>query len=119
TIVAASLLAAGLSVLGAHIATRDKAMQTLCLGQGAMLGVITGIGVAHALDGSGLILAWLPFAIAATCAGLTFALSERLLRNKHASKNTVLVSLFGILLAAGYLASALFPGLESHMTQRY
>lgn len=119
TIAAAMLLSAGLAVLGAHIATRDKAVQTLCLGQGAMLGVITGIGLAHALDLTGVSAGSLPFASAAICATLTFAGSERLLRDKHAAKNTVLVSLFAVLLAAGHLASALFPGLEHHMTQRY
>jgi ABC-type Mn2+/Zn2+ transport system permease subunit len=119
TIMAATLLAMGLAVLGAHIATRDKAMQTMCIGQGAMLGVITGIGLSHALFHDSHVIGWLPLLIAGICSGLTFLLSERFLRHRHAAKNTVLVAMFTMLLSAGYLATTMFPGLENHLTQRY
>ena len=38
-ILASTLLSGGLALLGAQLASKDRAMQTMCVGQGAMLGV--------------------------------------------------------------------------------
>jgi ABC-type Mn2+/Zn2+ transport system permease subunit len=111
TIAASMILAAGLALLGAQLAARDRAMQTLCMGQGAMLGVLLGLGLAvHPL---------FPLVSALVSAALTFAVSEFLVARRMASSNTHFSSLFAVLLAGGYLISALFPALENHMAQKY
>jgi ABC-type Mn2+/Zn2+ transport system permease subunit len=105
------ILAAGLALLGTQVAARDRAMQTLCMGQGAMLGVLLGLGLAiHPL---------LPLFTALVSAILTFVVSEFLVARRMASSNTHFSSLFAVLLAGGYLISALFPALENHMAQKY
>lgn len=111
TIAASMILAAGLALLGTQLAARDRAMQTLCMGQGAMLGVLLGLGLAvHPL---------LPLISALAAGALTFAVSEFLVARRMASSNTHFSSLFAVLLAGGYLISALFPALENHMAQKY
>ena len=44
TIAASTILGSALALLGVQLAARDRAMQTMCIGQGAMLGVLVGIG---------------------------------------------------------------------------
>jgi ABC-type Mn2+/Zn2+ transport system permease subunit len=81
------------------------------MGQGAMLGVLLGLGLAvHPL---------LPLISALAAGALTFAVSEFLVARRMASSNTHFSSLFAVLLAGGYLISALFPALENHMAQKY
>jgi len=119
SVFASSLLGGGLALLGVQLAARDKAMQTMCVGQGAMLGVLLGIGLTQIFHGG---TAWkisLPFALAASTATITFTASERLVKNKSSSSNTHFAALFSILLAGGFLISSLFPALENHMTQKY
>lgn len=111
TIAASMFLAAGLALMGSQLAARDRAMQTLCMGQGAMLGVLLGLGLAvHPL---------FPLLSALISAALTFGISEFLVARRMASSNTHFSSLFAVLLAGGYMISALFPALENHMAQKY
>jgi ABC-type Mn2+/Zn2+ transport system permease subunit len=118
-ILASIALSVGLAQLGAQLAARDRAMQTLCIGQGAMLGVLAGIGIAQVLGVGELAEAIVPFVLAVFAAIGTFAVSERLVAHKSASRNTHFAALFAALLAGGYLVSALFPALENHMAQKY
>ena len=119
-IAASGLLAAVLGVMGALVAARDRAMQTLCIAQGAMFGVLLGIGIVTIHDQfTARSQAIVPFGSAILGACLTFCLSEAMVKRVEASRNTYFAALFAVLMAAGHLASALFPGLESHMTQRY
>ena len=119
TIAASVLLAAGLALLGCQLAARDRAMQTLCMGQGAMLGVLLGLGIGQTLMHDGPLASTLPLIIALLSAALTFVSSELLVARRMASSNTHFASLFALLLAGGYLVSALFPALENHMAQKY
>lgn len=118
TIAAGAVAAPALSLLGAQLATRDRAMQTLCVGQGAMVGVLLGLGLLHQFEGT-----WLgtfgPFVVALGVSAATFLGTDRLVAKKNASKNTTFAFVFGLLLAAGYLTSAVFPAVESHMAQIY
>lgn len=118
TILAGCLAAPALAILGAQLATRDRAMQTVCVGQGAMVGVLCGIGLLHMWEGS-----WIgtlgPFITAMIVSGFTFAITDRLVAKQMASKNTTFAFIFALLLAAGSLVSAVFPALESHMAQIY
>ena len=117
-VVASTILAAGLGLMGVHLAARDRAMQTMCIGQGAMLGVLLGIGLTQTVLSEQLD-AVAPFILAILAAAGTFWLSESLVARKSASRNTHFIALFAVLLAGGYLVSALFPALESHMAQKY
>jgi ABC-type Mn2+/Zn2+ transport system permease subunit len=94
-------------------------MQTLCIGQGATLGVLLGIGLCQALHASDLLEVSLPFAFAFTGAAITYLISERVVSIKSASSNTHFTAIFAALLGGGYLVSALFPALENHMAQKY
>ncbi len=118
TIVAGCLTAPALSLLGSQLATTDRAMQTVCVGQGAMVGVLVGIGILHIWEGT-----WIgtvgPFLSALVVSGITFLVTDRLVAKQMASKNTTFAFIFALLLAAGSLVSALFPALESHMAQVY
>lgn len=118
TIAAGVAAAPALTLLGAQLATRDRAMQTLCVGQGAMVGVLLGIGLLHSYEGT-----WIgavgPFMSALIVSASTFLATDILVAKKVASKNTTFAFVFGLLLAASYLIGALFPALESHMAQIY
>jgi zinc/manganese transport system permease protein len=118
-ILASVLMASGLAMLGAQLAARDRTMQTMCLSQGAMLGVLLGIGLsqAFAIGKGGSTL--LPLIFAGVAAFATFILTELLIHRRSVSSNTQFTAVFALLLSAGYLVSALFPALESHVTQRY
>jgi ABC-type Mn2+/Zn2+ transport system permease subunit len=119
SILASTLLSMGLALLGIHLASRDRAMQTICVGQGAMLGVLLGIGVLQYLELHGILEQILPLTTALLTSIATFALSQSYLNRGLASANSHFGSLFAILLALAYLCSTLFPALESHMAQRY
>ena len=118
-IVASGLFAACLAVVGAQIAARDRAMQTLCLSQGALLGVLLSIGLLTAVFHSDeLGLVW-PFVGAFLGSVTAFCLSERLVSKVDSSRNSHFAALFSSLLAMGYFVTAIFPGLEMHMSQKY
>lgn len=119
-ILAAVLFAGALTMTGCHLAGRDRSMQTMCVGQGAMLGVLLGLGLTqvffHEHDDAALVG---PFVSAILVAIGVYFLSERLAARRVAGKNTYFSAIFATLLAAGYLVSALFPALENHMAQRF
>lgn len=119
TLFASIILSPGLSLLGTQLASKDRAMQTLCMGQGAMLGVLLGLGLSQTvlvLDHSDK---YLPLLLAIFCAVLTYFISEALVSKKISSSNTHFASFFAALLSGGYLVSSLFPALENHMAQKY
>ncbi len=111
-IIAGVTVAPTLALLGCQIAARDKAVQALCISQGAMFGAVVGLFVGHFFEMKGLSIP-----IVFISATISFVLGEILTSKKLASRNTLLTALFGALLALGYLFSACFPGVENHMTQ--
>ena len=119
TIAASTILGSALALLGVQLAARDRAMQTMCIGQGAMLGVLVGIGFFLGFEATPTLSGTGPVALAFTASALTYIVSERIASRHGASTNTHFTSLFSALLAGGYLISALFPALENHMAQRY
>lgn len=110
-------MAPALSLIGCHLAARDKAMQTLCVGQGASLGVLVGLEFLAFLGTSEINEGIWPLLSAAFFSMVTFFLSEKLVSHKQASKNTYYAAIFASLLALGHLVSALSPHLENHMSQ--
>lgn len=117
-IIAASLAAATLALIGCQVAARDKSVESICLGQGAMTGVLVGIGlVGIGHEDSEIGYHFLPFIFAIVASVAVTWYGRALLRSQKASANTYLVALFGLLLGLNYLITAIFPGLESHMSQ--
>ncbi len=111
------IMAPTLSLLGAQLAARDKAMQTLCVGQGATLGVLLGLGTLKILDAPDLAIHLGPFVTAVLCSIGTYLFSDRITKKHQSSKNTFFTAIFATLLGSGYLVCAIFPPLENHMTQ--
>lgn len=125
TLLAGSIHAAALSLLGCHLAARDRAMQTVCLSQGAMLGVLFALGfgallgVEMIVEHSELNAHAIPLLASLICSGLVFYLTQKMSARRAASKNTLFASIFAVLLASSYFVTGIFPGLESHMAQAY
>jgi ABC-type Mn2+/Zn2+ transport system permease subunit len=119
SLMASIFLGAGLALIGAQLAARDRAMQTLCIGQASVLGVLLGIGLSQFFHGSDFFENVGPFVIAVIFAALTFMSSESLVSKKSSSGNTHFATIFVVLLSCGYLVSALFPALENHLSQKY
>lgn len=118
TLVAGALAAPVLALLGIQLATRDRSMQTLCVGQGALVGVLLGLGLLHQWENT-LIGSLGPFFTAVLLSALTFFVTDVLVAKRMASKNTLFTFIFALLLALGNLISAVFAALESHMAQIY
>jgi zinc transport system permease protein len=116
-ILASAILAGGLAVLGTHVAMRDQSMQTLCLSQAALLGVLIGIGAGDGRATS--IEQVLPFISAALVSAICFWVSERWIRRLLASRSTILSALLVVLMSLAALTTSLFPGLENHMSQQF
>lgn len=94
-------------------------MQTLCLGQGASLGVITGLGLVHYFDWSDSAHIYFPLFAGVMFAVSTYLYTEKKLSLGLSSKSTFFVYAFAVLMAGGYLVGSLFPGLETHLSQIY
>lgn len=116
-ILAGMAMAPALALIGGQLAARDQAMQTLCVGQGATLGVLLGLGILKMAEAGTSAEAIGPFFTAGIFSVLTYLATERTIRKRQASKNTVYSSVFAVLLALGYLVCAVFPPLENHMSQ--
>lgn len=118
-IVASVVLGAGLALLGCHLAARDRALQALCVGQGAMLGVLVGLGLTTTVFSEELLFQSLPWGLAIVAAAVTYYGSEALVGARSASRSTHFAALFAALLAGGALVGAAFPALEGHLAQKY
>jgi len=116
-ILAGVLASIFLSHLGIHLATRDRAMQTLCVSQGATFGVLLGMGLIPFVTHSESALHFGPIFFAFAAAVATSLFGESVGTRHTTSRNTYFTSIFAVLLGAGYLITALFPSLENHLTQ--
>lgn len=118
TIVAGCLASPTLALIGTQLAARDRAMQTLCVSQGALVGVLLGLGLLQPFDIEVLTSVG-PMAFALLFSGSTFLLTDKWVAGRAASKNTLFAVLFAALLSCGYLISSIFPALENHLAQVY
>lgn len=108
-----------LALLGGHLASRNREMQTLCVSQGAVFGVLLSIGLIHISTGHEDETRILPTLSALVFSTLTFMATNAWVKNRPGLKGAIYVSAFAFLVALGYLTTALFPALESHMSQAY
>lgn len=116
-LLAGVLAATTLSQLGVQLATRDRAMQTMCLAQGAMFGVLLALGLLGTLETSNA--SSIPLAGALLFAALCFCVTEWVANKQPASKNTFFAFVFSFLLSMSHLISSMFPTLENHLAQIY
>jgi ABC-type Mn2+/Zn2+ transport system permease subunit len=121
SIIASAVLASGLALLGAQVAARDRAMQTLCVGQGATFGVLLGISLVTTFSkaASSIAESLVVFLFALSASALTWFWGENITKTKSASTNTHFASQFSVLMALGFILTAVNPTLESHMSQKY
>jgi len=104
TIPTGACFAVILSILGIHLSARGKSLQSFCVTQGAMVGVLLGTG----LD------LW-PTLIALISATVAFYGSDWISKHADADKSTVFGAFFIGLLTLSYFISVLIPTLEMHM----
>jgi len=119
TIPAGILFAGLLSLLGTQLAARDRAMQTVCVSQGAMLGVLLALGLSQTLTHDDPSSHTFPTLLSFLLALISFGFTNFLVDHSSGSKNAIFAAVFALLLSLGYLISAVFPALESHMAQVY
>lgn len=115
TIPAGALFGAALALLGCQIAARERVVQTFCVSQGAIVGVLIALGMGTLLDHSDPEFHAVPFIVSVLTSTAVFAVSESFARQEKTSKSTVFASIFTFLLAGSYLISVIFPALERHM----
>ncbi|WDT76916.1 MAG: metal ABC transporter permease [Candidatus Manganitrophus sp.] len=115
TIPAGAIFGAALALLGCQIAARERVVQTFCVSQGAIVGVLIALGMGTLLDHSDPEFHAVPLLASVLTSTLVFAVSEFFAKQERTSKSTVFASIFTFLLACSYLISVVFPALERHM----
>jgi ABC-type Mn2+/Zn2+ transport system permease subunit len=115
TIPAGAIFGAALALLGCQIAARERVVQTFCVSQGAIVGVLIALGIGTLPDHSDPEFHTIPFVVSVLVSTSVFAVSEFFARQEKTSKSTVFASIFTFLLACSYLISVVFPALERHM----
>lgn len=119
TIPAGIGMAIVLSLIGIQLASRDRAMQVVCLSQSSIFGVLLALGLLPLVGITDFDDSLWPALISLIVTAITYHLTERLSKTKKDSVNTLFSSLFALFVAGGYFLSGLFPALESHMAQIY
>ena len=107
------LVVVTLSLYGVHLATRESSLQSLAISQGAQVGVLLTLGFAHSRH------QFFPWVGGLLLAFLVSFLSEKAAARARASKNTVFVVFFLVLLASSYCLTSVFPMLDSHHAQAF
>ena len=102
-----------LNLLGIQLASRDKTVQSLVMSQGALLGVL--VGIAFSLEDAELF----PFFSSVLGTAILFILSERITESFASNKTAILVVIYTFLLAMGSILTALLPGVEVHLSQKF
>ena len=115
---AATGYAALLGFVGAHLAGRDRSLQTIATAQGGVLGIVVGLALA-ALVGEAHPPYGFPLATALAVAAVVYAACDWAACRWPASRSTTFVSIYAACLACGNLVAGVVPGLESHLAQIY
>ena len=115
---ACSFAAAALAAAGAHLATRQRTLQSLCLAQGAELGALASVLVVQFTHASfAEAQTWWSLTGGLVGAHLMGELATRLEGARTSSRTPRLFSIWIILVASTHLAVASHPALESHLTR--
>ena len=112
-----------LAQFGSQLAGRDQSLQVFCLSQGALTGVLLGLlmimfyGGVEALHASVEGHSVVPGVTALAFAAVLSVLLERVNHGMAASRNTIFIALFCILISLNSLISRLFPALEQQFSR--
>lgn len=116
-IVAAMSMGLLLNLWGVHLAARDKTLQSLCLSQGAILGLLVGMAFSASWDEN--LKDLFPFFTALFSTAVIFFLSERNDGLSLAQQTPRWIVLYASLLAFTYVFTAFLPGVEVHMIHKF
>ena len=118
TFFASSILAGALAAAGAHIASRQRTLQSLCLAQGAEMGALVSVFVAYIshdfLDRGDT---WLGLGGSLLGALIAGAAASRIAGIQGSSRTPRLFAFWVALIAATHLSVSLHPALESHLAR--
>jgi ABC-type Mn2+/Zn2+ transport system permease subunit len=114
----AAAYAALLGFVGAHLAGRDRALQTIATAQAGVFGIVVGLALA-ALAGEPHPPYGMPLATAIVAAAAVYGIGDWAARRWPASRGTTFVSLYAACVALGNLVAGVVPGLEAHLAQLY
>jgi ABC-type Mn2+/Zn2+ transport system permease subunit len=118
TIVASFVLAGALAAAGAHIASRQRTLQVLCLAQGAEIGALGSILLVHKLNHFlNRSETWLGLGGSFLGALLLGAIASRISEKQGSSRTPRLLGFWIALIAATHLSVAMHPALESHLAR--
>ena len=112
------LCAVALAILGCHLASRDQSLQSLVVSQAATVGVLFSAAVMLG-NHSDITENPIPMITGVLMATLLYFLGEWLVVGKSASKTSVFLALFTIMLALSYWLISFFPALEGHMSKAF
>jgi len=122
TIVAGSLAATCLALIGAQLAGRGQSVQCLVVSQGSSLGVTCGMALAAwipALMQAHGSMSWLPLICSLAFGAVFHLVCEKLVPAAISSRDTFYIGLFAGLLSITYSVTSLVPSLESHMVATF
>jgi ABC-type Mn2+/Zn2+ transport system permease subunit len=119
TILAGIVTALALAWTGTYLATQARAAQTLCVSQGASLGVLMGMQAVCTFQGDeALVSSPYPALTGLFTAALIFGALDHFTR-KAPVRNVVYIAFFSFLWALSPLLAGLFPRIDDHLTQVY
>ena len=120
TIFCSALAGVALSWRGIHIVARKNSLQVLCVAQGAISGGLLALILKSIYSLNGDIELFFLGVICSFIGGLGVGIFvEKTCKNDVAEKPNILLSYFVLLLAINALLSAIFPQIETHMSQMF
>lgn len=119
TILAGVVTAVALAWTGIFLATQGRSAQTLCVSQGASLGVLMGMQAVCTFQGDEALVSspW-PALAGILTAALIYVILDRFTKRAPV-RNVVYIALFAFLWALSPLLAGLFPRIDDHLTQVY
>jgi zinc/manganese transport system permease protein len=120
TLLGGTLAGAALALIGAQLAARNQAVQSLVVSQAASFGVtIALIFRTRFEDPHSHINDILPLLLGSVSTALFYGVCEFVVQKRWASRNTHFIGIFGLLMALSYTVVSMVPSLESHMAAAY
>jgi ABC-type Mn2+/Zn2+ transport system permease subunit len=119
TIPAAAVFGTALALLGCQLAARERVLQTFCLSQSALVGVLLGLGLSGAKGHDDPGFHALPLVLSFIFSLAVYGVTEWTARTIRFSRSTFFATVFALLLSLTYLSSVFFPALESHVANMF
>jgi zinc/manganese transport system permease protein/iron/zinc/copper transport system permease protein len=117
SIVAGSIVAACLAIVGAQLSARNQALSSLVTSQSSAFGITVGLSILASFHIHGL--SFLPGLCAVLFALLSNNIEKKLIKVNSQAPYSFHIALFSILMALNYLLMNLVPSVESHVAASY